>query len=113
MLNKNAKCQIRRVTEHDMYGQPQLGAAINEDCAIVKLRREMKHTTVRADSSQSRGHGDEFVSTNRVHLDANTIAMLGDQLIVAGVKLKITAMNPQYDVRHGIDHYQVEGELWE
>jgi hypothetical protein len=113
MLNKNATCQILQVEEHDMYGQAVLGLPVTEQCAIVRLRKQMKHTTVRADSSQSRGHGDEFTSQNRVLLDENTVCSLGDKLVVNGIELKVTDMHPRFDVTGEIDHYEVEGELWE
>ncbi len=69
MLTPNNTCLIRKMTGHDRYGQPSLSAAVTERCAVVKLRKDMQHTTVRADSSQSRGHGDEFVSTNKILVD--------------------------------------------
>lgn len=113
MLNTNATCQIAKLEDYDAYGQPVLGALYPvEKCAIVKLRKEMKHTTVRADSSQSRGHGDEFTSTNKVLLTGDTVAQLGDQLNVKGFKIKITEMHPRWDVTGEIDHYETSGELW-
>jgi hypothetical protein len=113
MLNYNATCQIAKAEDTDVYGQPLLGTLSPvEKCAIVKLRKEMKHTTVRADSSQSRGHGDEFVGTHMVLLDSATVADLGDQLNVKGFKIKITSMHPRWDVTGEIDHYEVTGELW-
>jgi hypothetical protein len=112
MLNSNALCQVRKVSGFDVYGKPRLGTAVTERCAILKLKRELQHTTVRADASQSRGHADEFVATNKVHLDSTTTAALGDQLSVGGVLLKITSLNPSYDVLGPLDHYEVGGELW-
>jgi hypothetical protein len=112
MLNSNATCQIRKLLGFDVYGKPKLGDPVTEKCAILKLRKEMQHTTVRADGSQSRGHGDEFVATNKIHLDGRTVATLGDQVSVAGVLIKVTSLNPSHDVLGPIDHWELVGELW-
>ncbi len=112
MLNSNLTGQVRKLTGLDRYGQAALGVAVDQRCAIVKLKNEMVHTTVRADSSQSRGHGDEFVSNNKVLIQGDTIAALGDQLVILGFKIKITGMHPRLDVSGRIDHHELTGELW-
>lgn len=112
MLNSNATCQVRKVTGTDVYGKPKFGAPVTERCAVVKLKAQIVHTTVRADSSQSRGHGDEFVSTNTVLLSGKTAAALGDQLIVRGHLILITAMHDRLDVGGIVDHYEIGGEQW-
>lgn len=112
MLNSNATCQIRKVTGFDIYGKPTLGTAVTEKCAVAKLRREQQHTTVRADSGQSRGHADEFVSTNKILLDSKTSAVIGDQITIRTHKIKIDSMHDRYDVGGTIDHFEVTGELW-
>jgi hypothetical protein len=104
---------LRRVRSYDVYGQPVLSAAKTEPLVgIVKLRREAQHTTVRADSSQSRGHADEFVATTKFLLVPRTAAEIGDQLEFGGVRVKITTKWAQYDTAGRIDHYEVTGELW-
>lgn len=112
MLNANQTFYVRKNTGHDRYGQPSLGVQFSVRGAVVKMRKNMEHTTVRADSSQSRGHGDEFVSENKFLLDGKTTADLGDQLLAVGYKLKIVSMHPRFDVTGALDHYEAMCELW-
>lgn len=111
-MNANQDCIIRKLTSLDVYGQSVLGAPKKERCAVVKLRKELQHTTVRADSSQSRGHGDEFVATNKILLDSKTAGVLGDQLTVNGYQVRIMSADPRFDASGKLDHYEVTGELW-
>jgi hypothetical protein len=112
MLNHNATCVVRKLLGFDVVGKPRLGEAVTERCAVLRLRREVQHTTVRADGSQSRGHGDEFVASHKIHLDGNTVAGLGDQVTVAGVVIRVTGMNPCFDVAGPLDHYEIGGAVW-
>lgn len=112
MLNKNAVCIIRKVTGTDVYGQRTLGTSVSEPCAVVKLKKTAQHTTVRADSSGSKGYAEEFSMFNRVHLDKSTSAAIGDQLTVHGQVIRIMSMQPRFDVLGPLDYYEVEGEPW-
>lgn len=115
MLTPNLDCWISRQfpDSHDLYGQPVLGSRVRERCAVVRLRDEAKHSTVRADSSASRGHAEEFVTSNKILLLAGTIARLDDKLEVLGIQMRVTSVFPRHDVSGRLDHYEVQGELWE
>lgn len=112
MLNANAICTVRKVSGFDVYGKPAFGVAFNEPCAVVVARGEQQNTTVRADSSQSRGHGDEFTSTHKILLSGETRVKLGDQITLRGRLIRVMTMHDRYDVGGTIDHFEVTGELW-
>lgn len=114
MLNANNTCQIYSRSGGDVYGQSSLASTpVTERCCVIRLERKLEPTTVRADSSGSRGHGDEMTLGSRLLLDARTVARLGDQISVAGVLLRVTGMNPVFDAVSGeMDHYAVTGEAW-
>lgn len=112
MLNSNMPYQIRKVTGRDVYGAEVLGCVVNERGAIAKLKQMTSHTTVRADSSATRGHADEFTASNMVLLDGNTVARQGDQLLITGLKLRIVSMHPRYDTNGVLDHHETAGEPW-
>ncbi len=111
-LNTNAKCFIRKVLSYSMHGESRLGQPVGERCAIAVRRDEVAKTTVRADSSASRGYADEFLATNKILIDGKTVAKLGDQLEVAGAFIKILTMHQRYDTAGRVDHYEISGELW-
>lgn len=114
MFTPNLDCWISKVgdAEHNVYGETEVKKPVRERCAIVRLRHEMQNTTVRADSSASRGHGNEFVSSNKILLTAKTTATHGDKLLVSGVEMRVLSLFPRYDVPGRLDHYEVVGELW-
>ncbi len=114
MLNANGFCQIESVGDKfTVHGQPILGKAVRERCAILFVTRSLERTTVRADSSSSRGHGDEKTVAIRVHLDGNTVADVGDKLTVDNVAGRIVSMTAQRDVTGYVDHFKVECEAWQ
>lgn len=112
MFIPNIDCTIGKKGTPDIYGQASAGTQTPERCAVVKMRTESVHTTVRADSGASRAHADEFVSNNRVLLRANTVAQIDDQLTLLGFKIRIKLMHPRLTVIGTLDHYEVEGEVW-
>jgi hypothetical protein len=103
---------LRKNQGTDLYGQPKLGVALRELVAVVKLEFTSQHTTVRADSSASRGFADEFVTQNRFLLARTTKVAIDDQLTVAGVAVRIKTLTPRYDVWGELDHYEARGEVW-
>ncbi len=105
-------CTIEHQGSPDVYGEIGFSAPVPERCGVVRLRHERQDTTVRADSSATRGYADEFVSTNLILLQATTQARSGDRLTVAGVKIRIMSLFPRYDVHGVLDHFEVRGELW-
>lgn len=108
----NLDCIIRKKGLPDVYGKAGTGSERPERCSIVKLRYESVHTTVRADSGATRGHADEFVTSNRILLAASTQAAIDDQLEVSGYKIRIKILHPRINVIGKVDHYEVEGEVW-
>lgn len=113
MINANATCSIEHIAGRDVYGQPKFQAPTTERCCILSLENRIAHTTVRADSSASRGHGDEPGSRAKLMLQPNTIARPGDRLTVRGITIKVISLDPKLDAVTGkVDHYEAAGESW-
>lgn len=105
-------CKIRKVTTLNQYAEEALGSVINERCAPVRLRHNQNHSSVRADSTASRGAADEDQADTIVLLTPGTQAELGDQLEVAGLKVRIVQRFPRHNMAGKIEHYEVRGEFW-
>jgi hypothetical protein len=103
---------LRKVTGRDTYGQGTLGDPIAEKCMVVKNKHTDRHTTVRADSSASRGYADEYTTENRFLVAVNTQIEHDDQIAIAGLLIKVKVRHPRYDVFGKLDHYEIEGEPW-
>ena len=112
MLLPNQNCILVSRQGNDIYGQPVPGRRSRERCSVVKLEVASEKTSVRTDSSASRGNAHEFQSDAVLLLPAKTIAKINDILIVRGHSLKITMMHPRYNVLGELDHQEVAADVW-
>lgn len=113
MFKPNLRCRIQIASgENDVYGQPIPGRYVNESCAVVKLQMSNEKTPVRADSSASRGNAIEEEAVSIILLTVKTKASKDDIIEVAGVKLRITARQPRFDISGRLDHYEVQATMW-
>lgn len=113
MFIANVPCWITPVSkDSNLYGERGKGERKRELCGVVRLRDEVKHTTVRADSSASRGYAEEFTTDNKILLVKTTRAVLHSKLEVSGVTMRVLSMFPRYNVQGELDHYEVRGEAW-
>jgi len=106
-------CTITKVGGHTVYGQELEGASYSELCNVVRLRKEHFHTTVRTDSSASRGHADEVRADVIVLLKPETKCSLGDKLTVGHLSIRVQNLNPKYSVMGRLHHWEAKGEVWE
>lgn len=113
LLRPNLNCEIHRQNGgYDRYGKSLPGDVVVTRCAAVKLLTRSRKTSVRADSSASRGNAREIVSdavllfAHNVHVDE------GDKVIVTGIELKVTGVFPRFDMAGRLDHFEVELNVW-
>jgi hypothetical protein len=113
-LNPMNSCVITPMVGSNDYGEAQLSTtSYTEKCAIVTVETITQHTTVRADSSASRGYGEDFAARSKILLIPGTVARMGDKLEVSGATLRIISMHPRYTIWGQLDHYEVRGEAWD
>lgn len=80
-------------------------------CAVLKLRKESVDTTVRADSSATRGHAQEILSDAWLLVAHNEPIKISDRLRLAGFTLKIVAIRPRFGVFGTHDHNEIEADI--
>ena len=75
MFRPNLTCIISVSSgETDVYGKPMPAKRVTERCAIVKLDIKNTKTSVRADTSASRGNARELIADSVILLTKNTVA---------------------------------------
>lgn len=112
MLIPNLNLSYKKRTGTDVYGVETWSETKNERCAIVRLRRDAQHTTVRADASGTRGYADEYAASTKILVMADTVIEIGDQITVEGVVLKVSSKFPRHAVTGRLDHYEIQGLPW-
>lgn len=113
LLRPNVFCTIvRQDGGYDLYGQPLPGETIQTRCAVVKLIATVQKSSVRADSSASRGNAREIVADARLLFSPPIVPNIGDRVIVAGVDLRAVSVFPRFDVVGRLHHYQVDLNVW-
>lgn len=113
MFTPNNNCRIQLASsETDVHGQPILGRWLTEKCSIVRLPVQSQKTSVRADSSASRGAAQELETNAKILLGARTKASIDDLVKVAGIDLRIVSKEPRYDAGGRLDHYEINLTYW-
>lgn len=112
MFKPNQRCLIYSNSRADVYGRTIRGGGRSERCSVVKLVSSAVQTSVRADSSSSRGAAQEVVS-NAVLLFLPSVAIkIDDKVEIAGFSLRVSGIHPRFNVRGVHDHNEVHFEIW-
>lgn len=114
MFVPNVKCVITKLgSKFDIHGkQIREGDALSELCAIVKLNGKSEKTSVRADSSASRGAADEMQYDARLLFTKFSKIEIGDKVELLGFVLRVESRFPRLTVHGALDHYQVDLSIW-
>lgn len=113
MFKPNIACKVHKSSgASDVYGQPLPSTIVNERCTVINLNMESLKTTVRADSSASRGAASEMVLDAFLLMTKNTVARVDDVVEVAGMKIRVTRRFPRHNLKGVIDHYEIGGMIW-
>lgn len=112
LFQPNLTCQIRRLSATNVYGEEELGQPVTAQCAIVKLRRFVETSSVRADSSASRGTAREIQIEGKLLFPYATVIAENDQVEVSGLKVRVIGVFLRHDLRGKPDHLEVEVTAW-
>jgi len=112
MLNPTVSCTIERLSKTDLYGKEKLADPVALMCAVVRLSNASEKTSVRADSSASRGTASEITRDCRLLFLPSTSMKFGDKLNIAGMELKVAEIQTRFDMRGKPDHLQVDLNAW-
>lgn len=112
MFMRSQLCKIRPLTGRSMIAaKATFGEPFVEGCELISYRVGADKTSVRADSSASRGRAEHIEAKVRLMLEPFTQAKIGDRLELLsreGEILKIDEIFPRYGAFGEIDHYQVD-----
>ena len=112
MFRPNLDCLVSKLSGRDVYGQTLTAKIHRERCSIVTFDIQNLKSSVRADSSASRGAAQEEVAQVVILLTKNTVARIDDTITVAGRTLKIASSEPRFDVNGQLDHHRITCSAW-
>lgn len=113
MFRPNQNCQIQKASgKNDVYGMPVPGAKLPERLAIIELNILNEKSSVRADTSASRGNAQEMEVISKFLLTKNTAAEINDILIYGGHSFRVKSMFPRHNLQGVLDHYEVTCTFW-
>lgn len=113
MFRPNQNCFIQKSSgKTDVYGMPVPGAKVSERLAVIELNIASEKSSVRADTSASRGNAQEMEVVSKFLLTKTTVAQINDILIYGGHSFRVKSMFPRHDLQGSLDHYEVTCTFW-
>lgn len=114
LFRPNTTCQLyNQAGEYDLYGKKTFSVAKTLPCAVVSYDLSRMKSSVRVDSSGSRGRADELVGIARFLFPRTVTVNLGDVVSKDGYWLKVVEIHPRYSVEGQMDHFEVDMEKTE
>jgi hypothetical protein len=112
MFRPNQDCIIQKRGLNDVYGMPIPGISVKERCTIVKINIKNEKSSVRADTSASRGNAREFEDDAEFLLNKNTVAQIDDVILVDGLTFRIMTRFLRKNLQGVPDHVQITCTFW-
>lgn len=111
MFIANRTCILRKkLKQYDVFGQATFAAPKRVRFALVRFDTKIEDTTVRADSSATRGNVKEFHASGRILVDRRYKPDFGDLVIIDAKVFRIKEVEPRYNVLGKLDHYECDLE---
>lgn len=112
MFRANTFCQLQPRKGFDEYGDPSFGPSNRIKCAVVRLARSSTPSSVRADSSGTRGKADQLESDAVILMPPTAEPPMGAKVTILGITLEIVGMQPRLNIMGRLDHYEVSLNAW-
>lgn len=112
MINPTVPCIVVKTEGTDVYGRAITDKRVRAKCNIVQLLSSNEKSSVRADSSASRGRAHEFVNFSKLLFPKHVEINMNDIVEILGMKLQVKSVFPRHDVHGKLDHYEVELTVW-
>lgn len=100
-------------TGDNKFGEPTFSSNTSVQCAVVHFGAGYGKTSVRTDSSASRGNAEEQKIAAKILIASAIVPAPGHRLIIIGRTLRALTIEPRYAVTGKLDHYEVDYEVWD
>lgn len=108
MFIPNTKCDLhRRSTSRDNFGRFNYHPKVKAPCAVIFLDVTIQKSSVRADTSGSRGQAEQFQGDAMLLFPKNLAITEGDVTFIDNRWLEVIEVEPRRNVLGKLDHLQV------
>lgn len=108
MFTPNQKGTFKPKTGRNLDGEETYGDPLPLALSVVRLAARSEKTSVRSDSSASRGQADQMVAES-VILTKNLLGV-DDLVEIVGMTLRVIGTHPRFTVSGALDHWEVSLE---
>ncbi len=112
MFRANLIGLISTVTAHDIHGRSVFSDPMPCPFAVVHLQKGSQKTSVRADSSASRGSADEIVTIHaKILIPSSMTPKISDHFTFSGKSYRIVSVEDRFSVQGRLDHYECDMQI--
>ncbi len=104
---------ITKITGADAQGRPVFGETREEPCSLIKFLGNDTDVAMGTGSAPEYPTLQGRIADVVLLLHTTTRTGINDMIEVAGVKLKVIGISPNYDGVGKLNYYIVEAMLWE
>ena len=109
LFRPNTTCQVEYAeTGFDIYGRQVFSAPETVRCAVVSFDLAVQKSSVRADSSGSRGRAEQLEGVARFLFRPNVPIKTGDVVTKGNFVMSVIEVHPRYSVAGELDHNEVD-----
>lgn len=112
MFSPNTTGILKRRLGYNKFGEPLWSAPETVPCAVVHLQVKTQKTSVRTDSSATRGNAEEVASTARILFPIGVFVEKDHKFTIRGNELRVVSVEPRFAVSGRHDHDQAELTVW-
>jgi hypothetical protein len=111
MFQPSLTCQLLRRTGRDIHGQERLADPVTIAYSPVSMVRQIEQTSVRTDSSASRGQAEQTTSKTKILVLPNVSLGTDDRLVIDGLTYRVSMVHPRRTVFGVLDHQELDLEV--
>jgi len=108
--NTDAKL-LRKAAKRDIHGRESFAPGVPIRVSVVSLAEAVIESSVRADSTASRGAADQLVLQAKILVPPHIKVVKGDVIEVVGRLVEVASVQPRIDVLGKHDHNEVGGNI--
>ncbi|EBE2364541.1 hypothetical protein DHU27_19430 [Salmonella enterica] len=111
-ISWQTELSVYRFGSKNVYGEAQLQFIRKTNAGVVKFEQSNEKSSVRADSSGSRGKANLELFDAVLVIPLEAAVQLDDVLVLEGQKLKVSSVHRRWGLRGRPGHLEVGANIW-